>query len=294
MSVAEKLKENLDVIKSKGKTLICRCPVCGGTNLKINLNPTSDKYGAYKCWDNKCSSKDIRRFAGITSTSSFSYSKTFSDSNLFQSKLSLHSKKPNSFQIEEKNICKVRTNYKSPTRLHSKPLSRVCYYYSPTKRIVRLDNFKYSKKYITIQYWDSYLGWIAGIGEDTWPEYSYGCDYTSGNTLIIVEGEKTAEHIKSKTNLAAITFCGGFFEYEYIYSYILNLKSKGISNTIYIPDDDNAGYSKASKIAEACAVAEVSYIQKNIKKLNTKKIEGFDIADITESSTIYNFIIAND
>ena len=286
MPLVDKLKNSLSLVEKRGNTLIFTCPVCGGSNLKLNDSVTSEKYGAYKCWDNSCSPRDIKEALGLRLENNIFQESTFGPSNIFTTSFTLE-REPKSFDLSVSNFCQVKENYQAPEALNIKPVQRVCYYYSPFHRLVRLNG---RKKILILQYWSD-SGWVAGVGQNTWPLYLTGCDLNSGDTLAMVEGEKTAEKVKA-TGLACATICSAFFDTNNIYIKFLNLKdSSNIRNIVYIPDDDVPGYKKAQEVSRACEYAGFSYIQKDIKKLNKNKTPGFDLADVSNLDIIRNFIV---
>jgi hypothetical protein len=284
-NLLDRITQAVEVVGHKGSTLIARCPVCLGTNLKINTSPTSKTYGAYRCWDNYCDPKEIKKLLGLSE--GFVFESIFSPSTLFQDQSGLLPEKPSSFLIKEKDFCKVRSDYQPPVLINLKPLKQISYYYSPFQRMLRLNG---EKKMLFLQVWTPENGWFSGTGQSLWPLYSNGCNLDN-KTIVMVEGEKTTEAVK-RTGLACVTSCAAFFDTNNLYVNFLRLKkNSNIENIIYIPDDDEAGYKKAKEVSLACQKANLGYIQKSIKNLNLKNKSGFDLADIDDLQLIYDFIL---
>jgi len=281
MQVADFLLQNLTIRKQSKNYCECDCPVCGG-KLKVCLN--SSAYGAYKCWTKGCSSKDIRRAAGlpeINKSEVFRNSGLFAKSDIFQNPDNSLSTPPVEFSGTQLAQISKYVNLKQSLTISissSKKLERKIYEYSLTQRVMRLDDSGSKKVYI--QYWDS--SWLNGSGDNTWDFYTYGLENIySGDTIIFVEGEKTCEFVKS-SGWACITAMSGNYNIDNLFINFLTFKKQfpNIKNIVYFPDDDEPGYHKAAITKLAAWKSGLGFHEESIKQFNPQSIKGFDLADL--------------
>jgi hypothetical protein len=298
--------DHLDSLKKLYETksyIYVECPCCSG---KLGISKSSHSYGAYKCWTNFCESKDIREALGIVESANYYLSpyKVNVPKSVYSSNIDkkIHDAKPIGANVVTElatcpdyvPISSIERNFAGGSKKKT-----TIYDYSETQRIYRLDNVvPPGKKEIYLQWWDRpNQTWEAGVGSATWPIYLRGltCEnLKSGNSLIWVEGEKSAEALKAQ-GYCTITNASHCFNYAYLYKlyFAFFLTNKNIEKIIIIPDDDAPGYHKAEQIQKVCW-----YLKKGAEILTLAEIAtdfsfepnvGFDIADLVNSSTEYDF-----
>jgi hypothetical protein len=292
MSILDK-RNQLQILNETKSFIQCICPVCGGSNLKISL--ASASLGAYKCWSNYCEPSEIREELGFENTENYYLSpyKVEISKSVYSSGIDrkIHSAKPISVADEHKVIeCPDYESIASTTRTFadgSKKKTTV-YPYSETQRVYRLDSYDPpSPKQIYLQWWNQATqSWELGVGNQSWRVYTRGFDTTNGgDTVVWVEGEKAAEHLKG-LGVFAITNASHTYNYNYLYKIYMGffLKFSKIKNVIVIPDEDEPGYHKADMILRTCW-----YLKKGAKLVTLKNIDpsfsfepnsGVDIVDV--------------
>lgn len=271
----------LEIVKETSTHIIAVCPVCGDDNFKI---VKKGRYqNAYKCWSNHCDGQEIRKALGI--------------------------KPPKHPQVNKPKPIRI-TPAKVPftgTRLvtvndyspivpklkrfsgGSKTEERV-YPYSRTQRVLRIDNLNKNSKNVFIQFQRDDFVWVCGAGNNFWPTYSRGIQNslkdTSFDTVLFVEGEKTAEFCKER-GLAAITLMAGNFDEGLDKSLLLfGAKYPHIHNVIYVPDADSPGLLKADKIEKSCWRNHMGCKILPMNNFVNDPFEGMDLADLDETTFI--------
>lgn len=289
-------KHLLEVIEETNSYVKAICPVCHEPNLKISKSSTAR--GAYKCYANYCQSKLIREKLNITGILGANYELSpyrrevvpspFSDSSIVSR---IASSCPVStiegslmtcippgplqrlqslFDVDGETVSKVTTFYP----------------YSETQRVCRVDTIP-GKKVIYLQVKNKKGEWQLSKGRNLWPPYLRGIDLNQceGNTLLMVEGEKTAEFAKTELSLACTTVATPFFQIEGLYRVLRFLfsKYKNVLQIMYVPDNDIPGISKAEHVQMVC-----NYLKKpclivppqTFLGLSIIPPKGFDIADV--------------
>lgn len=300
MSILDNL-DKLEVVTEKSSFIKCVCPVCSQPSLKISLS--SHAYGAYRCYDNECSTEDIRSAIGLVKTKNYYLSPYKPDLKLsvYDSKKlvqDIEKAKPLELEQDWKNydVIKVPENYQ-PLESRTKSFfdgskkKITIYPYSDVTRVYRLDyENSGNKKEVYLQYMDLKTGnWELGLGDYLWPVYSRGLEF-DGDTLLVVEGEKTAEYVKSELGVAAVTLATPYFQMEKMKKalYVFFRKNPTIQNLIYVPDHDDPGWLKAHKFQKVCW-----YLKKNCSIVSLKDYlnlsfepsKGQDIADFALATT---------
>lgn len=270
--------DKLEIVKETNTHLTCICPVCGDDNLKIKR--TSPHKNAYRCWSNNC--EGIREALGFKSLIPPK-----------KKKITIRIK-PSKVNFTGGNLATV-SDYK-PLKFKTKKFSggytsqeRV-YPYSKTQRVLRIDNLESKVKYIFIQYLSEDFVWVSGTGNSFWPIYQHGIESvlkdTSFDTLLMVEGEKTAEFCKER-GLAAVTLMAGNFHDGLNKNILLTtLFLPNIKNIIYVPDNDAPGLNKAEKVQEACWRNGLGCKIVPMSQIVPEPFEGMDLADLDESTFI--------
>ena len=279
----------LEVVKETSTHITCLCPVCGDDNFKIKK--TNPHKNAYRCWSNFCSPQDIQKKLGFKS--------------LFPSKpkKQIPRIKPAKVNFTGTSIARLE-NY-LPIPIKTKKFSggytveERIYPYSKTQRVLRMDNIDTKTKYVYIQYKNEDFVWVSGSGLDFWPVYSRNIETTLidplFDTVLFVEGEKTAEFCKER-GLAAITLMAGNFHDGLNKSLMLfGLKYPNIRNVIYVPDADTPGLLKADKVQESCWRYGLGCRIIKMSEIVPEPSEGMDLADLEETLFLNfkNVIISN-
>ena len=270
--------DSLEVVKDTETHFTCVCPVCGDDNFKIKR--TSPYKNAYRCWSNHCDNKKIQEALGFKSLLPTKKSKP------------LIRIKPREIPFTGSCIAEI-SNYQ-PIKVKTKRFSggytseeRV-YQYSPSQRVLRIDNVQSKTKYIYIQYQNQDFVWVSGAGDSFWPVYSYGVENSLSksefDTVLMVEGEKTAEFCKER-GISAITLMAGNFHNGLNKSIMLfGIKYPNIKNIIYVPDADAPGLIKAKKVQESCWRNKFGCKIVTMSKIVTDPFEGMDLADVEENT----------
>lgn len=269
----------LSVRKETETHLVAVCPVCGDDNLKIKKSGRHG--GAYKCWSNGCPLEKIRESLG------------YKDSIFVVKKPQPIRIKPRPVDFTGTKLIEVKNyepiipstkafigDYTTETREYG---------YSPTQRVLRIDNLGTGSKYIYIQVLNDDFTWVCGSGGRFWDTYTRGLDLPNaiGDTLLFVEGEKTAEFCKER-GVAAITLMAGNFGSKI--SRNLLLLPNNITNIIYVPDFDSAGKLKAKKVQEACWKVGLGCKIIPMDEVVPDPKDGYDLADCLNEfpNFIYN------
>lgn len=274
------LLDNLDkltVINQTSSYIRCVCPVCNG-NLKISLS--NHAYGAYKCYDNECSPKDIREAIGIHDSKNYylsPYKQEISRSVYTDNQLTskIESAKPVSLSCPTELIrCDDYVPVQSTTRnFVNGSKKNTIYPYSSNQRVYRLDHIEPpDKKQIYLQYLAEDGSWQVGNGSHTWQLFTHGLDLTKpGNTVLFCEGESTTEFVKTNYGLATITAASPCYSYDYLYKifYVFKAKNLNIKQIIICPDYDDPGEHKADKVLKVC-----HYLKLAAKKVSLDSIVG--------------------
>jgi hypothetical protein len=259
------LLDNLDkltVINQTSSYIRCICPVCNNNGLKISLS--NHAYGAYRCYDNYCDPKDIREAIGLQDSKNYYLSpykqeisrSVYTDNQLVKK---IESAKPVTALEDTQLIrCDDYQPLETTTRTFvdgSKKKTSI-FPYSSHQRIYRLDSYNPpDKKQIYLQYLAEDGSWEVGNGQRTWQAYQHGLDLSQpGNTILAVEGEKTAEYVKENYGLACITFASPCYVTDYLYKilYLFFGQNQNVRQLIYVPDFDDPGILKAKKVQQVC------------------------------------------
>lgn len=216
----------LNLISSTSTENTYQCPICGG-KLKLRLET-----GAYCCFTNYCDSSDIKNKLGVTNNYT---NKKYSYIEIVE---------PIKFTIKDELI-KV-DNYKLAKYNEFKDRRLTQYIFNDKAKIERVDYKDERKKELFPKYkinnnWIYGASNIFGLFNDRYLDKS--C------TVLIAEGEKTADVITYATNYLCLSPPTFGWNTEYI---IINLiKLRPISAIIYIPDNDEVGINKARLIQQS-------------------------------------------
>jgi len=270
--------EKMEIVRETPTHLTCVCPVCGDDNLKIKK--TSPYKHAYKCWSNYCSNEDIKKALGVR--------------NLIPSttKRVLPRIKPPQVTFNGKDIVVINNYQPLPKKIKKfgggYTVEEIIYPYSQTQRVLRIDNITTKTKYIYIQYLDEDFTWLSGAGSSFWFVYDYGIGEALANTqfdtVLFVEGEKTAEFCKER-GLAAITVMSGNF-HDSLNKTVMLFKATypHIRNVIYVPDADEPGLKKAQHVQECCWFNNIGCKIIGMSSVVAEPFEGMDLADLDENT----------
>lgn len=266
--------DKLDIIKETDTHLTCHCPVCGDDNFKIKK--TGRHKGAYACWSHRCGNEEIRESLGYKD-SVFSVPK-LRETPPKPTKVPFRGTKlllTEDYEPIEPSVRAYIGDYTTETRE---------YPYAHNQRVLRIDNISTDTKYVFIQYLNDDFVWVNGSGPNFWPVYDRGINFNQpfADSLLFVEGEKTAEFVKER-GIAAITLMSGNFN-EKMAKNLLILKNTyaNIKNIVYMPDHDKAGYTKAEKVQESCWRVGLGCRILTMPQVSDNPFDGMDLADCTE------------
>ena len=268
----------LEVIKETETHLTCVCPICGDDNFKIKK--TGKYKGAYKCWSNECSSEQIREKLGFTSIYNYS-----------QPKRPIIRVTPKETSFTGTSLALVK-DY-SPIQPKIKKFSggavaqERIYPYSADQRVLRIDNVTSGNKFIYIQYENDSFDWVSGAGDKSWPVYTRGLEEILKNpnydTLLFVEGEKTAEFCK-ENGVAALTLMSSCFHGSELDKTLMLffLRHPHITNVVFVPDEDKPGFKKAENFQISCWRHSVGCKVIKMSEIVASPDEGMDLADLSQ------------
>jgi len=219
----------LELISSTNTEKRYVCPVCQGHSLKENV-----RSNAYRCFNGYCSTNDIRAKLGYKSATVDEYKAVSSSSYV----------KPVPLTKLEPPIRII--DYQSPTSRQLGDRTITNFSYSDTCMVERVD-YKSGKKK------ECYPKFKAG---NLW---QYGSSHKFGlfnsryiksrGSIIISEGEKTADLVTKVTNYLTLSPPPFGWNESYISSNLFNPK---ITSVLYLPDNDEPGKKKANLVQQSC------------------------------------------
>ena len=214
--------DQFSVIKTTRTNIICKCPVCLDDNLKINKNN-----GAYKCWSQYCDPKEIRGKLNLSSVFGRKH-KVISPFARVKHLKALEVDLPSEIQIQraEKLSVAKATAY----NYLGYPALLTVYKYSPNQEVMRIEYkeaekrikkffFKVTKSDGTEEFIKGSEPWQWYGEEDLQPQ--------SGNAVIVVEGEKCADYLRSR-NFVALSPAGHGWSETDLRNAARRLKAKGV------------------------------------------------------------------
>lgn len=257
--------DDLEVLVSKNRYLVCKCPVCEKEKLKISL--VEGYEGAYRCWSGGCSSQQIRESLGYKPSKNnyLSPFKKLQVSSPFKGTIRGINTKP--LPIPEKlNFCKSISDPISSTGGIDPYLGlyieETVFPYSKDFRVLRKDHFTLNgnriKKEIYFQKREDNI-WKAGVPKGLIPLYTSNCAFHQGDTTFFPEGEKVVEYIKG-IGYSAISAASPCFNLESLIPAfrVFLYKYPNIKNIIFLPDNDPVGLKKCEIVRESCSILGLS------------------------------------
>lgn len=226
INYANKLK----LIEETNTQYVFQCPVCGGQSLKL-----SKEKGAYCCFSNKCSPKSIRTKLGING---------FVNEDKFEK---IKTKPSKIITEPDFNFTDIKyvtvNNYKLEKSIHKNNTIKTKYIYNSNCLVERVDKSNGIKecypKFLNNGIWTFGSSLKFGLYGD-----QYLKTINNPSTIIIVEGEKTANILTNNTGYLSISPPGFGWNRDYILNWYINHIDK-IRNVIIIPDNDTIGYNKS-------------------------------------------------
>lgn len=255
--------------------VLATCPICKG-KLKISKNPY--KYGAYACYTDNCHEKNkIRNL--LYAPKPFQPSRAFKLKSKPIKRLSIIVK-PKPINTSISNFLTDRTFIKPVQESSSNKV--ITYFNYDSFRVVRVDYIDSSgqhSKYIYPEYQLLNGHYIQGIPSKIPDIPLYNSSYLQ-DCMVFVEGEKVAT-IGQKLGLAAVTFPAFAFSEQHIAKYAGNLRAKGLTNVLYLADNDVPGKHKGELISHIFWDRDINTTVLNLTDLYTdyQDIAGFDLYD---------------
>ncbi len=127
---------------------------------------------------------------------------------------------------------------------------------------------------------------INGKGDQPWEWQAYRIDealqHCKGKWVLVVEGEKCVE-VARQNQIVAITWQGGSWTEEDMTMTFTKLKKAGAEGVICFPDNDQAGYRKASTFDRVAMKSQIAYRTINPLEVWSEMPEKGDIADWLEA-----------
>lgn len=282
--------DHLDKLEKYGKVtekptwVLATCPVCSG-KLKINKNPL--KYGAYACYTDNCHEKvgnPIRKL--LYTKLPFAESTAFKITPTRSIKL-----------VELVDPVPIKANpvsflttipFTPPSQIRER--NRVFTYFDYDGfRVVRLDARLADgtrRKYIYPEYQDFTGEFVRGLPTQLDSIPIYTISYLQP-AMVFAEGEKTAT-IGQKLGIATVTFPTFAFSERYIDIYARELSSKGLTDVLYLEDNDSAGKKKASLVSTYFWKHGIGTKSVNLVDLfpDKKCCSGFDLYDAYKADLV--------
>jgi hypothetical protein len=286
--------DRLEVLKRSSSQVVCICPVCGDDSFKISTSSVS--YGAYRCWTNQCSTEDIKTAINYQTVSPlFSLPKTFRAPLKTVSPIPFTGIRICSLEKHRSIASSWKTGISNSEDLVQ--IKKTIYPYSPTQRLLRWDIYEskasYKRPVIQTKGLDGY--WVNGVlgGREFWPLYvGFSEPKDDGNTVLIVEGEKTCEYVKDYLEIFAVTLSSLTFNQpesnKALAFKVFFTSYPFITNAIFIPDLDEPGLKKAKGVEQALWSINIGYkvVPLDFFIDTSSKPSGFDLADITADELI--------
>lgn len=252
------------------------CPVCNG-KLKISKSPV--KYGAYACYSDECHLK-----YGNPIRQSLYRPSPFRQSTLFTPKAPKAQKlieivKSVPFDTDVDNLL-TTVKYEPPHQVRQK-LQVFTYFNYECFRVVRRDYIENGKK--EKEFWQEYRlpngEYAKGLPTrlDSLPVYT--AHYLQP-AMVFAEGEKSAT-IGQKLGIAAATFPSFAYSEFHLAKYAQQLKEKGLTNVLYLEDNDDVGHKKGAMVTAYLWKQGIGAKSVNLAKLFPKylSVKGFDLYD---------------
>jgi hypothetical protein len=262
--------DKLTVIEEKNTEYSFVCPVCGGHRLKYNK-----KSNAYACYTNQCKPRDIRNKLGYVyeNRDEIKVSTLVIEEPIFNNKI-------NYTYIDQEEIIPI----KKGNKYYSK------FIYNSDCVVERYDYIKDSKQvkdcYPKVKIngiWTYASSNLFGLYNDIYLKEK--------STLIIVEGEKSANIFSSYSNKLVLSPPSFGWNNNYLIPWFIT-KSDLIENIIYFPDNDKSGHNKAQVVQKAawssgiaCKIIDLSYI--------FSMQDSDDVVDLINRNENVNLILDN-
>lgn len=256
--------EDLEGVQEYPSYVQAKCPNCKGL---LKISKSSSYYGAYRCWTNYCSPKDIRKCLPSNGDSVFSQRSSIDRSTIFDL--------PNNILTVSPSIPKeyTYTRLKVIYKITTKEGNKTTFIYAKGQRVTRYDNsnkqnFKKSKAIIPEYYDHEDSTWKYGKNNEEWP--CYGLDEVLANVQIqseisnsalaifAVEGEKTCNFVR-RLGLCCITFQTSQYNPGSIQRQLLPLVNS-VGLIIYIEDNDAPGIKKGKSFKQGADLAGIPSI----------------------------------
>jgi hypothetical protein len=274
----------LDVQERKNSYVKAVCPVCQGI-IKFNTNTHSSYYGAYSCYSQGCSSKDIRKALGLVEDNPYDFYVSSTPNEFI----------PSPIDIQKPVIlCKV-TNYAKPKQYsffsidYQNNINLTYYKYTDKVRVKRIDTPDEKIPVFEIFVDGQWVSKDTAKYMDLYPLYTNGTDLSTGNTVFMAEGEKTTDYLCS-LGLPCFTPCVIGFNVDYLSLTLQSYYARHIKNVYYFPDNDLAGERKAKIVLHACWNSGIGAKSISLNELfPTKELfKGMDLADIDKEELLCN------
>lgn len=282
--------DKLEKVKRHSTWIEAACPACGG---KLKISSSSARMGSYACYTEECHTQMDRRGrnkirAILQPDSPFRTSNVFATSNIFKAQTRLS---PTALPIS------TSLDLSSPVIYVRPNVTQVDMY----KRVVKFDYSGFSSyrvdyvdretgvldKYFYPMYMSdkgNVLGLPSGVDLPVYRE-----DYISKD-LVIAEGEKCATYLQ-RLGISCISIYGPYSGSSLLAGIMLKLRDRGVSNVVYLEDNDKPGRSKARKVLEECWRSGIHASSINVTDLypQYRDIQGFDIADLYAADEIASY-----
>ena len=273
--------------KQKGRYI---CPVCNEKNFTIGQS------GEYQCW-NGCDCKDIRE-----AVSPAIKGQRRGTTQTFNRKPRKHAvTAPLSQNVSLARLESPATNAPDPQPRSDKKRGTVqvtTYKYNDHQWVERfqwVDSSKvkgHSKDFFP-WHLDSESKSICKKGDHEWLPYRWeeaigAAQAHHANALLMAEGEGCVEAYRA-IGIAAITLQGSAWGSKDLEAFAHRCRAVNLT-VVFHPDHDATGQSKAEKLNQACAMAEVPCLILNPLNLYPDLPEAGDIVDILKAVAMPEFV----
>jgi len=268
-------RDKLDIQSDNGSWLSCLCPVCQQKNFKINTDT-----GAYKCYTNECTARDIRNKLAMWSP--------FILQNIYKpitpQRMYLQAEPR---YIPHQVLSSMADHFIQCNRVEE--IARRHYIYNAYQQTVRFVT-KDGKRVVAPQYLkdDNY---VSGVGIMPWELFNEQYTYNQyddpdlqldvrGKYICMAEGEKCAVAVTQDVDgYECLTPAGFCWTDAFMTASMCRLHVREVRGVLYFQDHDKPGDKKAYTVSNAawrsgleCTVISPAFAQPDAP-------EGYDIAD---------------
>jgi len=264
------------------------CPVCGGSNLKINL-----RTNAFACYTQECHKIRPNPIVIALAGDAF-YKRT---EKKYEPVRLVEYVKPLLFSVHDPTEYYTEIPY-VPSWSKTFPDSKYTIYNYDDFQVVRVDP-KGKKKFFYQRYKPTPDSeWVNGIPAKLKNVPLFRSDYVAAS-VVLSEGEKTAEYLQA-LGINSLAFPSFIQTSDSLPKYIRCMAHE-VKNIIYLEDNDVAGSDKRDFILHNAWKAGINAVSFNVAKMvGFSHASGYDVADaidggiIKSRESLFNLLIKDE